>query len=70
MDCIPQGSSVHGTLQARILERVAISFSRRSSQRDQAWFSHIAGRFFTMWATGVLLTYLLEEIIYEYVENI
>jgi len=28
MDCSPPGSSVHGILQARILERVAISFSR------------------------------------------
>ena len=36
LDCNLQGSSVHGTLQARILERVAISFSRGSSQlRDQ-----------------------------------
>ena len=32
VDCSPQGSSVHGILQARILEWVAISFSRRSSQ--------------------------------------
>ena len=32
MDCSPPGSSVHGTLQARILEWVAIPFSRRSSQ--------------------------------------
>ena len=39
-DCIPPGSSVHGILQARILERVAISFSRRSSQ-----VSYIAGGF-------------------------
>ena len=31
MDCSPQGSSVHGTLQARILEWVAIHFSRGSS---------------------------------------
>ena len=31
-DCIAPGSSVHGILQARILEWVAISFSRRSSQ--------------------------------------
>ena len=31
MDCILPGSSVHGFLQARILERVAISFSRGSS---------------------------------------
>ena len=36
MDCGPPGSSVHGILQARILEWVAISFSRGSSQlRDQ-----------------------------------
>ena len=41
-----------GILQARILEWVAISFSRRSSQpRDQTQVSHIAGRFFTIWAT-------------------
>ena len=32
MDCIPPGSSVHGILQARILEWVAIPFSRRSTQ--------------------------------------
>ena len=32
MDCSPSGSSVHGILQARILEWVAISFSRGSSQ--------------------------------------
>ena len=31
MDCSPPGSSVHGILQARILEWVAISFSRGSS---------------------------------------
>ena len=44
----PPGSSVHGILQARILEWVAISFSRGSSQpRDQTWVSHMAGRLFT-----------------------
>src|SRR5574340_872311 len=32
MDCSPPGSSVHGILKARILERVAISFSRGSSR--------------------------------------
>ena len=32
MDCSPPGSSVHGILQARILEWVAISYSRGSSQ--------------------------------------
>ena len=39
-------------LQARILEWIAIPFSRESSRpRDRAWVSHIAGRFFTIWAT-------------------
>ena len=52
MDCSPPDSSVHGILQARILEWVAIPFSRGSSQpRDQTWVSCIAGRFFTNWAT-------------------
>ena len=46
------GSSVHGILQARILEWVAIPFSRGSSwPRDPTRLSHIAGRFFTIWAT-------------------
>ena len=40
--------TVHGTLQARILEEVAFLVSRGSSQpRDQTQVSHIAGRFFT-----------------------
>ena len=40
MDCSLTGSSVHGILQARILERVAISFSRGSSQpRGRTWVS-------------------------------
>ena len=44
LDCGSPGSSVHGILQARILEWVAILFSRGSSQpRDQTWVSHIAG---------------------------
>ena len=48
MDCSPPGSSIHGILQARILEWVAMSSSRRSSQpRDQTQVSCIAGRFFT-----------------------
>ena len=47
MDCSPPGSSVCGILQARILEWVAISSSRGSSQpRDQIWVSCTAGRFF------------------------
>ena len=52
MDCSLPGSSVHGILQARVLEWVAISFSRGSSQPgDQTRVSHIAGRRFTLWAT-------------------
>ena len=47
----PPGSSVHGILQARILEWVSISFSRWSSwPRDWTWVSCIAGRFYTIWA--------------------
>ena len=49
IDCSPPGSSVHGNLQARRLERVAISFSRGSSQpRDRTKVSGIPGRFFTI----------------------
>ena len=52
MDCSPQGSSVHGIFQARVLEWVTISFSRGSSQaRDQTRVACIAGRHFTVWAT-------------------
>ena len=52
MDSSPPGCSVHGILQAGILEEVAIPFSRASSwPRDQAQVSYIAGRFFTIWAT-------------------
>ena len=52
MDCNPSGSSVHGILQARILEWVAMPFSRGSSQfRDRTQVSSTAGRFFTVWAT-------------------
>ena len=56
MDCSPPGSSLHGILQARILEWVAISFYRGSSQpRDSTCVSCIAGRFFTIWVTGETL---------------
>ena len=48
MECSPPGSSVHGIFQARIVERVAISFSRGSSQpRDQTHMSCITGGFST-----------------------
>ena len=50
--CDPMDYTVHGILQARTLEWVAISFSRGSSQpRDRTQVSRIAGRFFTSWAT-------------------
>ena len=46
--CDPMDHTVHRILQARILEWVAIPFSRVSSQpRDQTQVSHIAGGFFT-----------------------
>ena len=52
MDCSLPVSSVHGILQARILEWLAITFFRGSSQPwDRTWVSCIAGRFFTFWAT-------------------
>jgi len=52
MDCSLPGSSIHGIFQARVLEWVAISFSRGSSRpRDQTWASRIVGRRFTVWAT-------------------
>ena len=48
----PMGYTVHGILQARILEWVAFPFFRWSSQpRDQIQVSSIVGRFFTSWAT-------------------
>ena len=48
MDCSPPGSSVHDMFQAKILEWVAISFSRGSSQlRDRTRVFCTAGRFFT-----------------------
>ena len=44
--------TVHGILQVIILEWVAFRFSRGSCQpRDQTQAFHIAGRFFTRWAT-------------------
>ena len=56
----PPGSSVHGILRARILEWVAIPFSRESFQpRGQTWVSCIASRFFfclPVWTTGKFLS--------------
>ena len=50
--CDPMDCIVHGILQARTLEWVAVPFSRGSSQpRDQTQVSHISGGFFTSWTT-------------------
>ena len=52
VDCSLPGSSVHGILQARILEWVTISFSRGSSRPgDWTRVSRIGGRCFNLWAT-------------------
>ena len=52
MDCSPWGFSIHGTLQARILEWVAKPFSRGTSwPRDLTQVSCIVSRFFTIWAS-------------------
>ena len=49
MDCSPPVSSIHAIFQARVLEWVAISFSRGYSRpRDQTWVSQIVGRRFTI----------------------
>ena len=58
-DWSPPGSSVHGILQARTLEWVAISFSRGSSRpRDWTQVSCITGRLFAFWATWEAQFYL------------
>ena len=55
-DCSPPGSSLHGILQAKVLEWGAISFSRGSSwPRDWTLVSCIPGRHFNLWATREVL---------------
>ena len=62
MDSSLPGSSIPGILQAGILDWVAISFSRRSSQpRDRTWVSRIAGRRFTIWATREVFISLVQK---------
>ena len=57
MDSSPSGSPVHRILQERIMEWVAIPFSRASSWlRDGGQVSCIAGGFFTVWALYITLT--------------
>ena len=55
MDCSPPGFSVHGISQARILEWVAISFSRSSQSPDQTHVS-CTGRILYHWTTWEALT--------------
>ena len=53
MGCSPSGSPVHAVLQARILDWVAIPFSKGFSwSRKWIQVSSIPGRFFTIWATS------------------
>ena len=71
MGCSLPGSSVHGIFQARVLEWVAISFSRGSSRpRDRTRVSHIAGRCFTIWTTREALLQVREEYIFHRVLHI
>ena len=59
MDCSCQAPLSMGILQVRILEWLAMPFSRESSQpRDQTQVLCIAGRFFTIWATREAQEYL------------
>ena len=65
MDCSPPGFSVHGILQIRILEWVAVPFSTGSSPpRFQTRVSCTAGRFFTIRATRHPLFFLPSSIGY------
>ena len=60
MDCSQPGSSVHGIFQARVLEWVAISFSRVSFWlRDRTWVSRIVDRRIIIWATREALQLLI-----------
>ena len=64
MDSSPPGASVHGILQSRILERVAIPFSRGSSwPKDWTWVSLIMGRLITLWATWEAQSRVPEELL-------
>ena len=64
-DCsLPGISFVHGVFQARILEWVAIFFSRWSSQpRDRTLVSRLAGRLFTLWANRESLGWTFSKIL-------
>ena len=61
MDCSLPGSSLHGILQARVLESVAIFFSRGSSRpRDRTLVSCIPGRCFNLSIDDKILPFFYE----------
>ena len=65
LDCSPPGSSVHGILQARILEWVVISFSRGSFQpRDQTLISYVSC--FGSWIWGCKESDMTEQLIHNH----
>ena len=64
MGCSPPGSSLHMIFQAKILDWVAIPFSREYSQpRNWIWVSCTAGKLFTVWATKEAQIYLCTNIV-------
>ena len=61
MHCSLPGSSIHGIFQARVLEWIAISFCRESSQpRDWTQVSRIVGKCSTIWVTSFLWMWELD----------
>ena len=71
VDCRLPGSSVHGILQARILEWIATPFFRESSwPRAQTRVSCTAGRFFNIWATRGAQEMARESIITDNLEKV
>ena len=70
MDCSPPAFSVHGISQARILEQVAISFSRRSSQpRDRTRVLCIGKQIIYNRATREALTYYMTQLIRKHISR-
>ena len=70
VDCSLLGFSLHGVLQARILEWVAMFFSRGASQpRDGTQVSCTAGRCFNLWATREAPTVVVVTQIYTFLKT-
>ena len=67
MNCRLPDFSIHGIFQAIVLEWIAISFSRGSSQpRDRTWVSCIVDRHFTVWVTREVTLNIRSPYIYIY----